>query len=43
METIEHLLGICGESHINIYHIIVFFVLAYLSGSLLYYITRNGS
>lgn len=43
METLEHLLGICGEAHINLYHIILFFVLAYLAGSLLYYITKDGS
>jgi len=43
METLEHLLGICGEAHINLYHIIIFFALAYLAGSLLYYVTRDGS
>jgi len=43
MELFEHLLGICGESHLNIYHIILFFLLAYLSGCLLYYITKDGS
>ena len=43
METLEHLLGICGEAHINLYHIILFFALAYLAGSFLYYITKDGS
>jgi len=43
MEVLEHLLGICGESHINIYHIILFFLLSYLSGIFLYYITKDGS
>jgi len=43
METLEHLLGICGEAHINLYHIILFFVLSYTAGSFLYYITKDGS
>ena len=43
MELLNHILGICGEAHINLYHIILFFVLAYIAGSFLYYITRDGS
>ena len=42
IETLEHLLGICGEAHINLYHIITFFILAYISGCILYYLTKDG-
>jgi hypothetical protein len=27
METLKHILGICGEPHINIYTIIVFLII----------------
>ncbi len=30
METLKHILGICGEPHINIYTIILFIVLSYI-------------
>lgn len=43
MELLNHILGICGEAHLNLYHIILFFVLAYLTGCLTYFITRDGS
>ena len=42
MDLLNHLLGTCGESHINIYHVILFFVSAYISGYLLYYLSNNG-
>jgi accessory gene regulator protein AgrB len=30
METLEHLLGICGESHINIYWVLFFVIISYI-------------
>jgi hypothetical protein len=41
IEFLEHFFGICGESHLNINHIILFFVSSYLSGIFLYYLI-NG-
>ena len=41
MDLLNHILGTCGETHINIYHIILYFVLGYLSSYLLYYLTKN--
>ena len=29
METLEHILGICGEPHFNIYTILLFFILSF--------------
>ena len=42
MELLNHILGTCGESHINIYHVILFFVSAFISAYFLYYLSKNG-
>ena len=30
MKHLEHLLGVCGESHLNLYHLIIVLILYYI-------------